>query len=270
MKEAIQGGVIKVIVQDDMWRNIPLIHVFDEKMNESTPVVIFLHGFLSAKEHNLHYAYQFVKKGMRVIMPDAYLHGERSKGLNEMQMNIDFWKIVLSSIKEVNTIYEELVARGLLASNKIGLAGTSMGGIVTSGCLKKYDWIRTAAICMGAPGYNELADYQMKQIEAKGIKLPITSKQKEQIQQSLAEYDITNEPEAFKNRPVLFYHGKKDKVVPFQPTFDFYLKLRSYYEQSPKSLKFIEEPREGHKVNRNGVLAVTDWLAQHLAVKVSL
>jgi len=54
-------------VQDDMWKGIPLLHVYDNSMNEQSPIVIFLHGFQSAKEHNLHYAYQLVQKGIRVL-----------------------------------------------------------------------------------------------------------------------------------------------------------------------------------------------------------
>ncbi len=51
-----------MIVEKEVWGNIPLLHIHNDDMNEETPVVIFLHGFMSAKEHNLHYAYQLVKK----------------------------------------------------------------------------------------------------------------------------------------------------------------------------------------------------------------
>lgn len=252
-----------MIVQDDMWQGIPLIHFYDEKMDAQTPVVIFLHGFLSAKEHNLHYGYQLVKKGIRVLLPDAYLHGDRSKNMSETKMTMHFWEIVIRSIYEVETLYEELKTRGI-ANHYIGIAGTSMGGITTFGCLKKYHWISSAAICMGAPGYNELADFQIKQFEKSGAKLPITDEQKEQLHNLLSEYDITKVPEVFQNRPILFWHGQKDDSVPFEPTYNFYLHLRPYYEQSPEHIQFIVEPNEGHKVNRQGVLSVTDWLVQHL------
>lgn len=45
---------------------------------------------MSAKEHNLHYAYQLVHKGVRVLLPDAKFHGDRSECLTEMQMNLNF------------------------------------------------------------------------------------------------------------------------------------------------------------------------------------
>ncbi|SOB91635.1 hypothetical protein SAMN05880501_101350 [Ureibacillus xyleni] len=251
-------------VQNDMWQDIPLLHVYDEKMDEHTPIVIFLHGFQSAKEHNLHYAYQLVKKGVRVILPDAKLHGDRSENLSEGKMNLHFWEIVLNSIQEVGVLYNELLSRELVTSGKIGVAGTSMGGIITSGCLKKYEWISAAAICMGAPGFVELSNYQLNQFESIGVKLPMTSEQKDQLQDLLAEYDITREPEKFNQRPVLFWHGEKDTTVPFKNTYHFYMQLRSYYVQAQDHLKFIVSPNDGHKVPREGVIVVTDWLSQHL------
>ncbi|TSI04243.1 prolyl oligopeptidase family serine peptidase [Lysinibacillus sp. BW-2-10] len=254
-----------MFVQNDMWSEIPLLHVYDDKMDEHTPVVIFLHGFQSAKEHNLHYAYQFVKKGIRVIMPDAKFHGDRTENLPEEKMNLHFWGIVINSIEEVGKIYDELKIRGLTASGKIGVAGSSMGGIVTSGCLKQYDWITGAAICMGAPGFVDLANYQLQQFAALGIDVPMTEEQKLQTQTLLADYDITKTPEKFQQRPVLFWHGEKDQTVPFKNTYHFYMQLRSYYRQNPDYLKFISSKNDGHKVPRAGVLAVTDWLSQYLA-----
>ncbi|HWK22482.1 MAG TPA: prolyl oligopeptidase family serine peptidase [Ureibacillus sp.] len=251
-------------VQDDMWKGIPLLHVYDNSMNEQSPIVIFLHGFQSAKEHNLHYAYQLVQKGIRVIMPDAHLHGVRSENLSEMKMSMHFWEIVLKSIHEVNAIYEELQDRGY-GDAKIGVAGSSMGAIVTAGCLNSYNWINAAAICMGAPGYVEFASWQLDQFEAMGVKLPFDETQKVQILQQLSKYDITNNPERFNQRPVIFWHGHKDGTVPFKNTYHFYTQLRTHYEQVPEHLVFVESKNSGHKVPRSGVLAVTSFLSQHLA-----
>ncbi|HWL13351.1 MAG TPA: prolyl oligopeptidase family serine peptidase [Ureibacillus sp.] len=252
-------------VQDDMWKGIPLLHVYDESMNEQTPVVIFLHGFQSAKEHNLHYAYQLVQNGVRVILPDAHLHGVRSENFSEMKMNMYFWEVVLKSIHEVNTIYEELKVRGLAQESKIGVAGTSMGGIVSSGCLKAYDWIDAAGICMGAPGYVEFLHWQLEQFEAMGIELPIDEKEKEEILALLSTYDITKERNRFNQRPVIFWHGHKDGTVPFKNTYHFYKELCSDYEETPERLVFIDVEKAGHNVSRSGVLAVTSFLSQHLA-----
>jgi len=221
-----------MFVEKEVWGNIPLLHIHTDKMNEETPVVIFLHGFMSAKEHNLHYAYQLVHKGVRVLLPDAKFHGERSEGLTEMQMNLNFWDIVLNSIHEVQQLY---------------------------------DWIQTAAICMGAPGFIKLGEYQLQQFAKSGVNWPMSEEDVEKINEALAKYDVSLTPEKFAGRPVFFWHGELDKTVPFHETYKFYETLREYYEANPEYLKFMVNKRAGHAVPRDGMLAATAWLAQHLA-----
>ena len=258
-------GVCEMIVANETWEGIPLLHVHTVEMNEETPVVIFLHGFMSAKEHNLHYAYQLAKKGVRVILPDALLHGDRHEQVTKKQMNVRFWEIILQSIHEVENLYNYLKKNDYLKSDRIGIAGSSMGAITACGCLKHYDWITTAAICMGAPGYVELGKYLLAQLAAKGFKWSMTKEETQKNLDMLVNYDITVTPEKFNLRPVFFWHGKKDTTVPFENTYQYYLTLRTYYEEKPDYLKFVVDNHTGHTVTRDGMLEATSWLAQHLA-----
>lgn len=253
-------------VDHEIWGNIPLLHIYDEEtVNEKSPVVIFLHGFTSAKEHNLHYAYQLVNKGVRVLLPDALLHGEREENLDEVQLSLRFWEIVLTSIEEVNYLYQQLKEKGLLTTDKIGLSGTSMGAIVTMGCLKVYPWIKTAAVMMGAPAYVELAKAQMAEVERRGFKIPLTEQELDKMLTTLSFFDMSQHPDAMAGRPVFFWHGKKDQMVPFVPAYAFYESIQSDYADHPEDLAFIVDKTAGHKVSRSGMLAGTKWLAEHLA-----
>ncbi len=253
-------------VDQEIWGSIPLLHIYNEEtVNEKSPVVIFLHGFESAKEHNLHYAYQLVNKGIRVIMPDAILHGDREDHLDKIELSLRFWEIVLISIEEVKYLYEQLKERGLLTNNKIALSGTSMGAIVTMGCLTVYPWIKTAAVMMGAPAYVELAKLQLAEMEERGFKIPLTEKELDKMLTTLSYFDMSQHKEAMAGRPVLFWHGKKDHMVPIAPAFAFYESIKQDYAEHPDDLAFIVEKSAGHKVNRSGMLAATKWLADHLA-----
>lgn len=258
-------GVNRVIVDDETWGSIPLLHVYSNDLTENSPVVIFLHGFQSAKEHNLHYAYQLVRRGMRVILPDAYLHGDRDEGLNEVEMSLHFWEVIFTSIKEVEFLYEQLQQKGLLKSGRIGLLGSSMGAITTFGALKQYDWIDAISACMGAPGYVEFGEYLLGQVASLGLEWPVPEKQVNALRQMLIMYDITKTPETFAGRPVFFWHGMKDTTVPFEPTYRFYEQLCDAYEAYPERLKFVEDSHAAHKVTREGIIQATSWLAQHLA-----
>ncbi|WP_332650345.1 prolyl oligopeptidase family serine peptidase [Lysinibacillus sp. 54212] len=252
-----------MIVEKELWNEIPILHVYKEEMTNETPVVIFLHGFLSAKEHNLHYAYTLVEKGVRVILPDAYLHGERTQSYSEAKMNSMFWEIVLNYIQDVGIIYEELHKRNVLTTEAIGVAGTSMGGITTAGCLKNYNWIKTAGILMGITSYTDMAQYQVRQLKEQGIEIPIAEEQQQAVLDRLAQYNIDSSLEIFERVPTIFWHGKQDNVVPYYMTYPFYEYLIK--ENKAHKARYILDEKAGHAVSRNGMLEVTEWLAQHLA-----
>ncbi|WP_186669254.1 prolyl oligopeptidase family serine peptidase [Sporosarcina sp. BP05] len=252
-------------VTEELWGDIPLLHIVeDEFKDKQVPVVIFIHGFTSAKEHNLHYAYNMAKQGIRVLLPDAHLHGAREDNLDEVQLSLRFWEIVLTSIEEVSFIREELVQRGLHSTGKIGLGGTSMGGITTLGCLAVYDWVDAAAVMMGAPGFVQLAKAQMSGFERRGFKLPITDEEKKKLLATLSTFDLTKHPSALNNRPIYFWHGEQDTVVPYEPTHNFYKAIKKEYAAAPERIEFVSNETAGHVVSRAGMLQAADWFAWHL------
>ena len=204
------------------------------------------------------------RKGIRVLLPDAHLHGAREENLDEVQLSLRFWEIVLTSIEEVSFIREELVQRGLHTTGKIGLAGTSMGGITTLGCLTVYDWVDAAAVMMGAPGFVQLAKAQMSEFERRGFKLPVTDEEKKKLLTTLSTFDLTKHPSALNKRPIYFWHGKQDTVVPYEPTYNFYKAVKKDYADVPERIEFVSNETAGHAVSRAGMLQAADWLACHL------
>ena len=257
-----------MIVENVQWGHIPLLHVYKEKnKDEQVPIVIFLHGFTSAKEHNLHYAYQLAEKGIRVLLPDAHLHGERDESLDEVQLSLRFWETILTTIDEVNSLRNELISRKLVGNDtNIGLAGTSMGGIETLGCLNVYPWVDSAAVMMGSPGYLHLAKAQMAQYEASGFKLPLTEVERKQMFETLSRFDITLKPEALNGRPVFFWHGVQDNVVPYEPTFNFFNAMKKNYVHDPERFQFMTDKKASHAVSRKGMLTSTEFLAHYLSL----
>jgi dienelactone hydrolase len=167
-----------VVVEKDKVENIPLLHVVKESEKlEKLPLVIFIHGFQSVKERNLHYAYLLAEAGFRVVLPEVLYHGEREQGLSEKEFYARFWEMVLNTIAEIKMLKESYLKKGLIDSEKIGLAGTSMGGIVTLGALTQFRWIKAAVSLMGIPSYEEFSLWQLEQLKSQGITLPFTEEQ---------------------------------------------------------------------------------------------
>lgn len=254
-----------VVVEKDKVENIPLLHVVKESEKlEKLPLVIFIHGFKSVKERNLHYAYLLAEAGFRVVMPEVLYHGERDQGLNEKEFYIRFWEMVLNTIDEIKRLKESYLKKGLIDSEKIGLAGTSMGGIVTLGALTQYKWIKAAVSLMGMPSYEEFSLWQLEQLKAQGLTLPLTAEQIDEQLRILREYDLSHQPEKLDNRPLLFWHGKKDPLVPYPLTHQFFEKVKPNYQDDPEKIRFITDQRAGHNVSLEGVDAAVDWFIHYL------
>lgn len=255
-----------IIVENKYVEQIPVLHIADkERFNDKLPFVMFVHGFTSAKEHNLHYAYLLAEKGFRVILPEAAYHGERYPDeLNTEQMALKFWNIVLQTIDELDILRQYYESENLIDTERIGLVGTSMGGIVTLGSLTRYHWIKAAVSLMGMPQYEKYAHWQLEMLKKKGVQLPLDREEIDLLLEKLKHVDLSKHPEALDNRPLLFWHGKQDPIVPFSYTYDFYEKIKPLYKSTPEKLHFIIDEKSGHKVSREGLLKTVDWFDMFL------
>lgn len=243
--------------------NIPALIVVDiEKQREELPVVVFFHGFTSAKEHNLHIAFLLAEKGYRVVLPDSELHGEREQDTTETKRQISFWDIVLKNVDELAEIKQELEKENLILDGRIGVAGTSMGGITTSAALTQYEWIKTAVILMGSPRITTFAKTLVESFKKEGD-LPVTDEQIEALYGELEKRDLSLQPEKLNERPLLLWHGQQDAVVPFDHSYTFYDEVKKDYINE-ENIRFIKEDHVGHKVTRLAVLELVKWFEKHL------
>jgi fermentation-respiration switch protein FrsA (DUF1100 family) len=254
-----------VIIENKLINNIPLLHVVKEEgQHDLLPLIFFIHGFTSAKEHNLHYAYLLAEKGFRVILPETLYHGEREQGLSGQDLYPQFWKVVLTTIHEVNSLKEYYVQAGLADQERIGVVGTSMGGFVTLGALTQFPWIKTAVSLMGMPAYEQFSLWQLEQLKSQGMILPFSQEQIAEQLAILKDYDLSLHPEKLENRPLLFWHGKKDLSVPYPLAYQFFESIRNEYVNNPERIRFITDEHAGHKVSREGLIATVNWFEKYL------
>ncbi|WP_050614292.1 alpha/beta fold hydrolase [Bacillus testis] len=250
-----------VIINKEHIHTIPLLHVVKQDLiDQRIPLVIFLHGVTSIKERNMQMAYMLAERGYRVILPDALYHGERSRKMNIYPY---FWEVVLNSIEEVKIIKEELEIRSLIQEGRIGLAGTSMGAITTLGAMGRYDWITVGVSLMGNPAYMQFAEQQvqaMKQMNVEWLNDEQVAKQLDMLK----KYDITQNLGQWKERPLMFWHGGRDQVVPYEAEYAFYEQLKPAYEEKGVPISYIFDEKAGHAVPNSGVVTAVKWFADHL------
>ncbi|MFC2949940.1 prolyl oligopeptidase family serine peptidase [Virgibacillus sediminis] len=250
-------------IYEETIKGIPSLVVVEAgRKDDALPLIAYFHGFTSAKEHNLPLAYLLAGKEFRVVLPDSQYHGEREGEESDMKKQVSFWDIVIQNIKELKDIKDQMESRNLIADSRIGVAGTSMGGITTSAALTQYPWISTAAVLMGSPKITTYAKTLVESFKKAGD-LPITEEMIGSLYEQLGHYDLSEQPGKLDGRPLLFWHGDSDPVVPFDHSFTFYEQAEKEYTDKDK-IRFIKEEGRGHKVSRHAVLETVKWFEKHL------
>lgn len=244
-------------------KEIPSLVIVDHvKKDQALPLIIYSHGFTSAKEHNLPIAHLLAKAGFRVILPDSKYHGERDVKITSSERQISFWDIVMKNVEEFATIKTYFENNGLILDERIGIAGTSMGGISTSAALTQYPWIKVAGILMGSPKITTYAKTLVSSFKKMGD-LPVTDEMIEHLYERLEKYDLSQQIHTLDNRPLLFWHGENDAVVPFDHAYTFYDEAKKHYD-NPNQIQFIREENRDHKVSRLAILKTVQWFENYL------
>ncbi|MED4806052.1 prolyl oligopeptidase family serine peptidase [Bacillus atrophaeus] len=252
-------------IENQTVSGIPFLHIVkEENSRRAVPLVFFIHGFTSAKEHNLHFAYLLAQKGFRAVLPEALFHGERGENMTGEELAGHFWDIVLNEIEELNVLKTYFEERDLIDDGRIGLAGTSMGGITTLGAMTAYDWVKAGVSLMGSPNYVELFQQQIEHIKSQGINIDVPQERVDDLIERLKTRDLSLQPDSLRHRPLLFWHGVKDKVVPYAPTRKFYDTIKPLYSEQPELLQFIADEKADHKVSREALLKTVAWFETHL------
>src|SRR5690625_3836652 len=240
-----------------------LVVVQADRVNDPLPLLMYYHGYTSAKENNLPLAFLLATEGYRVVLPDSLYHGERSvENMESSEMNLYFWDVVIKNVEEINMIKTYFDQKELLLDDRVGVAGTSIGGITTSAALTQYPWITSAAVLMGSPKILAYAKGLITEFSRTGH-LNITAEDEAKVYQQLETYDLSKQVNTLKQRPLLFWHGQKDKVVPFEHSHAFYNEAKSTYEDKSQ-IRFLKEDNGTHKVTRYAILETVSWFKKHL------
>lgn len=105
------------------------------KLSQPLPVVIFYHGFTSSKLVYSYFAVALAQAGFRVVMPDAPDHGARFTGDEQARLG-QFWPILHGNLTEFAALRDGLYQAGLVADERLAVAGASMGGMTALGIMR--------------------------------------------------------------------------------------------------------------------------------------
>lgn len=239
---------------------IPAIHaVLAESADEPLPTIFFFHGFnTSSKEVSSYFGYMLALAGFRVVLPEAPHHGRRFDGDRDARFG-RFWEIVGKSIEELPLYRDHYAKRGLIDRDRVGICGTSMGGMVTLGAMVRHPWVRAAASYMGSGYFLDLSRSLFPPRHAPGDD---EAGSRDEGLLKLRDYDAAEHLELLGERPLFVWHGESDDVVPFAQA----VRLRDELAARglDKRLEFLSEPPAVHRVTHDAAAAGVDFFSRNL------
>lgn len=219
--------------------------IASEYLDQPRPLVIFYHGWSASGNAHIHFGLEIARKGFRVIVPDARFHGRRN--LHKKLKPDAVYQAIKSNILEYPLIIERY--KPLIKDNFIGVSGMSMGGMTSCLLLANHPEISAGVCLMGAPDFK---DFGQASLAAKIKELHMSPEQAQEVWQQfdlaydqMRPYDLSQNPQAINSRPVFFWHGQDDKIVPIKFSQDFIERNKDLSEHD--YVYYVTEPG-GHRV----------------------
>ncbi|MEG0289466.1 MAG: prolyl oligopeptidase family serine peptidase [Carnobacterium sp.] len=242
---------------------LPLLEVAPlGKETDELPTVVFYHGWTNHKESSLVNGYELAKRGFRALLPEAHLHGERSAGELLEKDSPEFWDVIAHSLAELPVLKDHYIQMGLSDPNRFGVSGLSMGGITTCAALTQFPWIKAAVVLMGSPSPVSFSKWLLSSKWVEGMNVPFNEADYAKELAALQPISLDAQPEAIAGRPVHFWHGTKDDLVPYQPTFDFYQSIKD--QPYAENVSFTTTVGAGHKVPYLASVEMAEFFLKHL------
>lgn len=245
--------------EDVIGSGIAAIHAVPAgKREQPLPTLFFFHGYLSSKEVYSYFGYALAAAGFRVILPDALMHGARYDGDDAHRLR-HFWDILQSNIQELPDYVDAYRQRGLIADERIGVCGASLGGMSALGCMARYPWISSVAAFMGSGYFSTLSQTLYPPVVAaeEGAEQVLRK-----LSATLAEYDVSSRLETLAGRPLLLWHGDADDVVPAAESARLSQTLKARHLDS--NLTYLTEAGVKHRITPSALQAGVDFFRRYL------
>ena len=231
--------------------DIPCLVAAPLNLPSEAPLVFVLHGLGSRKEKMLTALYELASAGLRAVVLDARLHGERlDAGEREERLNRDYFGATSEMIEGTAQDISHLVDH--FAPTCAGIHGISLGGYITFAALLAEPRLAAASVALGSPDWiGPLRRFGL------GPGHPAWDRAA-----ALNPLDLL--PKLLPPRPLLMLHGTADAVVPPDGVIALEEKLRPLYASSPERLKLQLYPGLGHDYPDDMLARTCAWFERFL------
>ncbi|AMB99249.1 hypothetical protein AWM75_04160 [Aerococcus urinaehominis] len=229
---------------------IPCLELVDKDLVQvALPLVIHFHGWQQNKEESLFVAIQLAAHGFRCLIPDALGHGDRYQDTENPAPDL-FFQCLTQNVADYFTIKNFYQDQGLIRQNFIAASGLSMGGITVAMLMTQDPDLSAGSILMGTPCLVEfsqsLIDNVRKNLVAEQISASEFDQLNDKIISKLSPYDLSQQLEKIAGRPLLFWHGLKDDIIPLQQAEQ--VADQAKQQDYGRQVYFVGDFQTGHKV----------------------
>ncbi|MBD2102764.1 alpha/beta fold hydrolase [Leptolyngbya sp. FACHB-261] len=256
-----------ILCQSETIGDIPVLQVAAaEQFYQALPTVFIQHDLLGSKDWELRYGYPLAQAGFRAVLIDAPGHGERrlpAVSFDQMMLHA-FWEMVQQTVTDLDTVRFELLQRGLLQADRLGILGISLGGMIGFGALAQLPWVRTLVSLMGTPDWIGFIEWTRQQWALQGEDFPLSEAQVQEQIQSLHATNPIDQFAQFAGKPILMWHGLADGVVPIEGNRNLWRKLQPAYTEQPDALQLVEMPGQGHSTTSACLDLSLSWFGRYL------
>ncbi len=217
-------------------------------------VVLFYHGWSSAKEYQSVRGHLLAAYGYDVLIPDAVNHGERGTvDYEDKRSYAAFWQTIFQNIREVPELLQHI--RTWRPHVPLAVMGHSMGAFTALGVMTHYDVFRTA-VSMNGSGWWEESDRRFR--ASLHLEAPRHARV---LAMQFAAMDPYGYISRLAGRSILSLNGGADDVVDANAQ-------ALYMEQVARNDR-IESASQtydglGHFVTTNMMGDAIDWLDRHM------
>lgn len=243
---------MKLSIEEHTLGTVPVLEVVaEENKNKIVPLIIYYHGWQSQKDLTVTQGRYLAREGFRVVLPDAFNHGKRKNPMTDIP-SLTFWQSIHTNLFEFGYIVDSFQKRGL-ADDRIGVGGVSMGGMTTAALFSRHPEIKAAACVMGSPKLTAYRDRIFKHASQMDRFFP---RDYNHLLNWIPEYDLSLQPEKIAGRPLLFWHGTQDVIVPYDHVVEFMEE-----NKDKDNIQFIDED-EGHLVKPHTMVKITNFFVE--------
>ncbi len=258
----MKGRMLDVLVARRQVRGVPLLDLAPrnpEAPDARFPLVVLYHGFSNFKEMDLAQGYHVARGGFRVLLPDAWRHGERAApGL------IDFVDACTRTAAEIDGLIDAYGGEPGVDAGRVGLGGFSMGGCITFAYLAGGGRrVTAAASVIGSPDWVSIFESPDAKARAGELGVPADPAGRAAYLARVRAAEPAGRIDAFAAVPFLVQVGALDTLVPAAPVGAFCERLAKRWPD-PSLLRCIVHPDVGHGETVGMNLALAAWFVEHL------